>query len=232
LNLRTKLVEAYLVLNRAGDAEKVLTAALKKNGLDQDALIRRSRIYLDWGKYTDAENDLNQVLHFRKDSAEAYYLLAKVSQGRANTTKQKQQLQEAQRELTNRKQIEVLLNESQHKAQILEGRLADFQVQLAMQQQLEARLKDKQRQLDVQQGEVSKLEAELQETKKMLEVARVETEKRRQHWHIIRNRGGPESVTAKENKEIDISAKIVFVAILLIVLVAGVAIMFLLRTRS
>lgn len=95
LNMRTRLVEAYLALNRAGDAEKVLTAALKKNGLDQDALLRRSRIYLDWGKYTEAETDLNQVLHFRKDSAEAYYLLAKVSQGRANTTKQKQQLQEA-----------------------------------------------------------------------------------------------------------------------------------------
>jgi tetratricopeptide (TPR) repeat protein len=88
-------VETYLALNRAGDAEIVLTAALKKNGLDQDALIRRSRIYLDWGKYTEAEADLNQVLHYRKDSPEAYYLLAKVSQGRANTAKQKQQLQEA-----------------------------------------------------------------------------------------------------------------------------------------
>ena len=82
LNLRTKLVEAYLLLNRAGDAEKVLTAALKKNGLDQDALMRRSRIYLDSGKYAEAEADLNQVLHYHKNSAEAYYLLAKVSQGR------------------------------------------------------------------------------------------------------------------------------------------------------
>jgi tetratricopeptide (TPR) repeat protein len=95
LSVRTNLVEAYLAVNRAGDAEKVLTAAPNKNGLDEDARIRRSRIYLDWGKYTEAEADLNQVLHFRKDSAEAYYLLAKVSQGRANITKQKQQLQEA-----------------------------------------------------------------------------------------------------------------------------------------
>jgi tetratricopeptide (TPR) repeat protein len=95
LNLRTHLVETYLALNRAGDAEKVLTAAVKKNGLDQDALMRRGRIYLDSGKYTEAEADLNQVLHYNKDSAQAYYLLAKVSQGRANTTKQKQQLQEA-----------------------------------------------------------------------------------------------------------------------------------------
>lgn len=138
-----------------------------------------------------------------------------------------QQLQEAQRELTNRSQIEVQLNESQQKAQKLEARLADFQTQFAMQQQLEAQLKDKQRQLDVQRGEVSKLEAELHETKKKLEAARIETEKRRQHWYLIRNRGGPESVTAEENKETNISVKIVFATILLIVLVAGVAIIFL-----
>jgi tetratricopeptide (TPR) repeat protein len=97
INLRTKLVETYLILNRAGDAEKVLTAAVKRNGLDHDALMRRSRIYLDSAKYTAAEADLNQVLHFRKDSAEAYYLLAKVSQGRANATLQKHNLEEALR---------------------------------------------------------------------------------------------------------------------------------------
>ena len=52
--LREKLVEAYLTLNRPGDAERVLTAAIRKNGLDQDALMRRSRIYLNAGKYTQA----------------------------------------------------------------------------------------------------------------------------------------------------------------------------------
>jgi len=94
-NLRTKLVEAYLTMNRTSDAEKVLTAAVKKNGLDEDALMRRSRIYLNAGKYTQAEADLNQVLRFRKDSTQAYYLLAKVSQGRANAAKEKQALEEA-----------------------------------------------------------------------------------------------------------------------------------------
>jgi tetratricopeptide (TPR) repeat protein len=93
LKLRTKLVETYLMLKRPGDVERVLTAALKKNGLDQDALMRRSRIYLDWGKYTEAEADLKQVLHFRKDSAEAYYLLSKVGKGRANTAMEKQELE-------------------------------------------------------------------------------------------------------------------------------------------
>lgn len=97
VNLRAKLVEAYLALNRAGDAERVLTTAVKKDGLDQDALMRRSRIYLDSGKYAQAEADLNQVLRFRKDSAEAYYLLGKVNRGRANATMQKHDLEEALR---------------------------------------------------------------------------------------------------------------------------------------
>ncbi len=95
LNLRTRLVDTYLILNRAGDAVKVLTAALKKNGLDEDALMRRSRIYLDSGKYTEAEADLNQVLHYNKNSAQAYYFLAKVSQGLANPARQRAELQEA-----------------------------------------------------------------------------------------------------------------------------------------
>ena len=50
-----------------GDAERVLTAALKKNGLDVDALLQRSRIYLASGKLAEAQTDLNQVLHFRND---------------------------------------------------------------------------------------------------------------------------------------------------------------------
>ena len=44
--IRTALVRAYLALNRSGDAEKVLAAALKKNGRDVDALLQRSRIFL------------------------------------------------------------------------------------------------------------------------------------------------------------------------------------------
>jgi tetratricopeptide (TPR) repeat protein len=96
-NLRTDLVRAYLAMNRVGDAEKVLTAALKKNGLDTDARLQRSRIYLASGKYTEAQADLNEVLHFRNNSAEAHYLLSKVHQGRGETAMQQQELGEALR---------------------------------------------------------------------------------------------------------------------------------------
>jgi Flp pilus assembly protein TadD len=94
INLRTKLVDTYLALHRAGDAERVLNAAVKKNGLDEDARMRRSRIYLDLGRYTEAESDLNQVLHLHKDSAQAYYLLSKVHQGRGIASKEKRALEE------------------------------------------------------------------------------------------------------------------------------------------
>ena len=96
-NLRSELVSAYLAMNRVGDAEKVLTAALKKNGLDVDALLQRSRIYLGSGKYDEAKADLIRVLHFRSGSAEAHYLLAKVGQAREDTASQKQELGEALR---------------------------------------------------------------------------------------------------------------------------------------
>ena len=96
-NVRTNLVRAYLALNRVGDAERVLAAALKKNGLDTDALLQRSRIYLGSQRYVEAQADLVQVLHFRNDSAEAHYLLAKVHQGLRNTVGQQQELGEALR---------------------------------------------------------------------------------------------------------------------------------------
>lgn len=92
--LRTKLIETYLALHRSADAEKLLTTALKKDQFDQDALIRRSRIYLDSGKYTAAETDLTQLLRFRK-SAEAHYLLAKISEARGIPSAQRRELREA-----------------------------------------------------------------------------------------------------------------------------------------
>jgi tetratricopeptide (TPR) repeat protein len=62
-----------------------------------DALLQRSRIYLGSGKLAEAQADLNQVLHFRSTSAEAYYLLAKVGQAREDAASQKQELGQALR---------------------------------------------------------------------------------------------------------------------------------------
>jgi cellulose synthase operon protein C len=91
-NLRTELVRAYLALNRVADAEKVLTAALKRNGLDTNALLQRARIYLGSKKYNEAQTDLNVVLHYQGESAEAHYLLAQARKGLGDTAIQKQEL--------------------------------------------------------------------------------------------------------------------------------------------
>jgi tetratricopeptide (TPR) repeat protein len=91
---RTRLVSAYMSVNRVLDAEKVLSAVLKKNPRDTDALLQRSRIYLADAKYAEAEADLNQVLQFRKD-AQAHYLLSKVHQVRGQAALRPQDLGEA-----------------------------------------------------------------------------------------------------------------------------------------
>jgi tetratricopeptide (TPR) repeat protein len=96
-NIRTALVQAYLAVNRAGEAEKVLGDALKKNSKDVDALLQRSRIYLVSGKYTEAQADLTQVLGVRKDSAEAHHMLSKVYQARGDAANRHQELTEALR---------------------------------------------------------------------------------------------------------------------------------------
>ena len=62
-----------------------------------DALLQRSCIYLSSQKYAEAEADLNQVLHFRKESAEAHFLLSKVQLGRGKTAMEHQELGEALR---------------------------------------------------------------------------------------------------------------------------------------
>jgi len=95
--LRTDLVRAYLVLNRRADAEKVLTAALKKNSLDSEALLQRSRLYLASEKFGEAEVDLNQVLRYQSGSAEAHYLLSKVRLARGLVGGQQRELREALR---------------------------------------------------------------------------------------------------------------------------------------
>jgi tetratricopeptide (TPR) repeat protein len=93
---RTRLVTAYLAVNRISDAERILTAALKKHSLDTDALLQRSRIYLRGEKYAEAESDLNQVLRTRND-AEAHELLSKVHQARGEAATRQEELGEALR---------------------------------------------------------------------------------------------------------------------------------------
>lgn len=94
---RTRLIEAYLAVNRLSDAEKLLSTVLKNNPKDPDALLQRSRIYLAAGNYTEAHSDAAQVLRFQPDSAAAHYIVAKVSQSKGEMLIYRQELSEALR---------------------------------------------------------------------------------------------------------------------------------------
>ena len=78
---RTRLVNAYLVMNRKADAKSVLDQALRKNPKDFDALLQRGRLLIDAGQYAEAESDLNSILQQRPDSADAHYLTGRLFQG-------------------------------------------------------------------------------------------------------------------------------------------------------
>lgn len=94
---RTRLVAAYHANNRVADAYRVLSEALKRNGKDLDAYLQRGELYLEAGKYADAEVDLNRVVKMKPDSPEAHYVLSKLHQFRGALRLQRQELNEALR---------------------------------------------------------------------------------------------------------------------------------------
>ena len=94
---RNRLVAAYLAMGQVPAAENVLGAALQKNSNDADALLQRSQILAREGKLQEAENDLNQVIHFKPDSPDAHYMLSYVYGLRNDRARQNAELNEALR---------------------------------------------------------------------------------------------------------------------------------------
>ena len=94
---RTRLVAAYVAMNRIVDAEKILTAALKLNSKDTDALLQRAELRLRSGRPDEAEEDLKGVLRFTPDSASAHFLLAMADRAKGLLNNQRQELQQAVR---------------------------------------------------------------------------------------------------------------------------------------
>jgi len=89
---RTNLVVAYRANNRIADANEVLNKALKKNPKDADALLQRGETLLGMGNYSQAENDLNQVLRLRSNVPEVHYLLARLNRARGAVLTYRQEL--------------------------------------------------------------------------------------------------------------------------------------------
>ena len=92
---RSRLVAAYLAVNRAADAERLLDGVLRKNPRDADALLQKSEIEIRAGKYGEAEKSLSEVLRSNPESAPAHLLLAKVHQDHGDSRLQRQELAQA-----------------------------------------------------------------------------------------------------------------------------------------
>jgi len=92
-----RLVAAYMSVNRPADAERVLSAGLKKNPKDVDALLLRSRVYLVTGKPDAAKSDLTTAVGYRNESPDAHYLLARVYGTKGNLPEEQQEFGEALR---------------------------------------------------------------------------------------------------------------------------------------
>lgn len=92
---RTNLVAAYHSANRMEDVNRVLAGTLKKNPKDVDALLQRGEVFVQAGKYAQAEIDLNQVRSLRPRAPEVHYVLAKLNQARGAALGYRQELSEA-----------------------------------------------------------------------------------------------------------------------------------------
>ena len=94
---RSRLIDAYLAMNRVADAQRLLAEALRKNPQDTDALLERAIINLQAGLVEEAQQDLNQVIQFLPNSAEAHFALASVYKTRGLVHEERQELSEALR---------------------------------------------------------------------------------------------------------------------------------------
>jgi tetratricopeptide (TPR) repeat protein len=94
---RTRLLQAYIEMNKLPQAESLLVAALKKNPKDVDALLARAKLYLRSGRIQEAQQDLNQVIHFVPNSIPAHMALGAVYEAEGLGQRQRQELGEALR---------------------------------------------------------------------------------------------------------------------------------------
>ena len=95
--IRSYLVGEYMRVQKADEADKLVTAAINKSSKEVDARLLRASIYLATGRPDEAQKDLAVALHFQNDSFQAHYLMAQVHQARGAATQQRQELGEVLR---------------------------------------------------------------------------------------------------------------------------------------
>jgi tetratricopeptide (TPR) repeat protein len=94
-DFRTKLIAAYWISDRLDAVESMLTAAIKKNPKDLDALLQRGELYVATNRYWQAQTDLDTVRGMRPDSAVVHWVIAKLNQARGADLTYRHELTEA-----------------------------------------------------------------------------------------------------------------------------------------
>ena len=90
--VRTRLVDEYVMMNRVDQAAQVLAIALKSTPMDADALEQRCQIFINSGRLDEAERDLLLVLRSRPYSPRGHYLLAQVHHSRGRVSSYRKEL--------------------------------------------------------------------------------------------------------------------------------------------
>ena len=90
---RTRLVWAYLQMNKLAEAQSALAEALKKNPRDVDALYQQSKLYLLQGKTNEAQADLTQAARFEPNSAVVHLTLAQTYKIQGRSRNEREELQ-------------------------------------------------------------------------------------------------------------------------------------------
>lgn len=94
---RGRLIGAYVLAQRTGDAEKLLSKIIAKNPKDVEALLQRAEFYIRDKKLGEAETDLNLIFRYEPESPNAHYLMASIFKARGAISNQKRELNEALR---------------------------------------------------------------------------------------------------------------------------------------
>ena len=94
---RNRLFAAYMAMGKNQAAQNLVTAALKKNPKDTDALFERAGLSLRAGKASEAATDLKEVLYFKPDFAQGHVALAAAYKALGMKEHAEQELTEALR---------------------------------------------------------------------------------------------------------------------------------------
>jgi tetratricopeptide (TPR) repeat protein len=89
---RTRLIAAYVAMDKIPQAEAVLATALKRNPKDTDALLQRSELRWRSHDIPGAAKDVQEVLNFQPNSAAAHFELAKIDSTQGLTLSVRQEL--------------------------------------------------------------------------------------------------------------------------------------------